>query len=271
MRRSLMLFSALLWSAAPAQTLLTGLVGYWNFDDGSGTVLVDRSGNANHGTLLNSPAWTSSGRFGSALTFDGTDQSVQVASPVGLPTGNGARTVAAWVNLAGEVATSGTNRFQSLVSWGTPLADAQLFSLERAAAGSYARLYVTGWNNDAAGATTDALPLGEWVHVAVTFDGSTLRFYRNGLADGLTAASYSTTLGAAGLLIGNIAANDGWHVGLNGRLDELYVYNRALSASEIGTLMSAPVPEPASAAVGVALGAFAVVAWCRRHTRALRS
>jgi hypothetical protein len=46
-----------------------GLVGWWKFDDGSGTSAVDSSGNGNTGTLVNSPAWTTAGYYNGALGF----------------------------------------------------------------------------------------------------------------------------------------------------------------------------------------------------------
>ena len=54
-----------------------GLVGWWSFDEGSGTIAYDRSGNNNNGTLINGPTWTQ-GKVGGALSFDGVDDYVVV-------------------------------------------------------------------------------------------------------------------------------------------------------------------------------------------------
>src|SRR6266498_470903 len=59
--------------------LQNGLVGYWSFDDGTGTIAGDSSGNDNTATLINGPIWTS-GEIGGALSFDGVDDYVSFAS-----------------------------------------------------------------------------------------------------------------------------------------------------------------------------------------------
>jgi hypothetical protein len=53
---------------------LNGLVGWWKFDEGSGTVAYDSSGNGNDGNLTNGPTWTT-GKIGGALSFDGVNDS----------------------------------------------------------------------------------------------------------------------------------------------------------------------------------------------------
>src|SRR5207253_6948477 len=74
----------------------TGLVAAYGFEDGAGTTAADASGNGNTGTL-SGPAWTSSGRFGGALSFDGVDDWVTVADADSLDLTSG-MTLEAWVN-----------------------------------------------------------------------------------------------------------------------------------------------------------------------------
>jgi hypothetical protein len=66
---------------AHAQTpdLLTGLIGHWTFDEGSGTTVADSSGNNNTGTLVNGPTWDT-GKIGGALSFDGSDDYVDASN-----------------------------------------------------------------------------------------------------------------------------------------------------------------------------------------------
>ena len=59
----------------PEDTFTRGLVAYWSFDEGSGNIAYDASGNGNHGTLINGPKWTQ-GKIGQALSFDGVDDYV---------------------------------------------------------------------------------------------------------------------------------------------------------------------------------------------------
>ena len=74
----------------------TGLVAYWKFDEGSGTIACDSSGNGNTGTLANGPQWIA-GNFGHALYFDGLDDNVLVAAAHSLDL-SGSFTLSAWVN-----------------------------------------------------------------------------------------------------------------------------------------------------------------------------
>src|SRR3989344_4445776 len=63
---------------APAHAVAptNGLIGYWNFDEGSGTIAEDSSGNGNTGTLVNGSTWTT-GKVGSgAVSFDGVNDEV---------------------------------------------------------------------------------------------------------------------------------------------------------------------------------------------------
>jgi hypothetical protein len=63
-----------------AAQLQNGLVGYWSFDDGTGTIASDSSGNGNNGTLVNGPTWIASGEIAGALFFDGVDDYVSFTS-----------------------------------------------------------------------------------------------------------------------------------------------------------------------------------------------
>src|SRR5262249_14410311 len=87
---------ALLLSFAPAASAQTGLVAAYGFNDGGGATAVDSSGNGNAGTL-NGASWTTAGRFGGALSFNGTTSWVTVpdSAPLDLTTG---MTLEAWVN-----------------------------------------------------------------------------------------------------------------------------------------------------------------------------
>ena len=114
-----------------------GLVAALGFDEGSGTTTSDRSGNGNNGTLANT-AWSTTGKFGNALSFNGTNASVTVADSNSLDLTTG-MTIEAWVQPAvgggfrtvivkerpgdlvyGLYSNSDTNRPQSQVTVGTP-------------------------------------------------------------------------------------------------------------------------------------------------------
>src|SRR5690606_12767870 len=72
-----------------------GLVGYWSFDEGRGTVLSDLSGGDNNGTFSSTPEWVV-GRFKSGLEFDGTSDTVFVPSSGSVNFSNAELTISGW-------------------------------------------------------------------------------------------------------------------------------------------------------------------------------
>ncbi len=199
-----------------------GLNAYWSFDEASGTVATDFSGNENKGTLLNvaAPAtaisgWTPLGKRGNALSLDGANDYVSVPTYTG---GTATQTVAAWIYLNGSMSNNyivdqgGNNNV-------IRIGPSNVFS---------------GWADVGAvilNGSTSLVP-GRWYFVAKTFDGTTLKLYVNGVED----ASSATTGAAPGpdLSIGSYTDGQGYE--FNGRVDEVRIYNRSLTASEIVAL-----------------------------------
>ena len=213
-------------AAAPS-----ALVAAYNFNQGSGTVLNDVTGNGNHGTLANGPVWTSAGKYGGALTFDGSNDIVTIAhsSSLNLTTG---LTVEAWVR-----PTVGTN-------WRTVLMKERPGNL---AFGLYANtsgnrpaleLATTGVAGNLEVAGSARLTTNSWSHVAATFDGSTLRLYVNGAQVGSRPASGTIVTSASALRIGG---NTIWGEYFRGQIDDVRIYNEALTAAAIQTDMNTPV------------------------------
>src|SRR3990167_10785875 len=92
-----LVFGILPVSQANAAAPTNGLIGYWAFEEQSGTTAGDSSGNGNTGTLTNGPTWTT-GKVGSgALSFDGVNDGVNLGTPNSLNI-TGAVTVSAWIN-----------------------------------------------------------------------------------------------------------------------------------------------------------------------------
>jgi glucose/arabinose dehydrogenase/PKD repeat protein len=218
---------------------LQGLAGAWGFDEPSGAGVTDASGLANNGSITGATR-TTSGRFGSALTFDGLDDLVTVPDSTSLDLTTRA-TLEAWVY---PTALGG--------SWRTALLKEQAGQLVYAlyANDDFGRpaghLFTTG---DLRAGGTSSLPLNTWSHLALTWDGTTERFYVNGVQVG-TAAVAGTLVNGAGPL--RFGGNGVWSEWFAGRLDEIRVYNRALTQAELQADMSTPVtcvgsppPQPA--------------------------
>ena len=94
-------------------------------------------------------------------------------------------------------------------------------------------------NADIGDAGTAAVALNTWTHLAVTFDGSTLRMFVNGVQ--VSSASVAGSMGAStGPL--RIGGDSVWGEYFKGQIDEVRIYNRALSPGEIQTDMNTPIP-----------------------------
>ena len=201
-----------------------GLVGYWSFNEGTSTVALDYSGNKNKGTLVNGPTWVN-GKQGKALNFDGGNDYVDAKSPASLNLTT--FTLSVWWNGA------------SHVMWGGPvsnrIAGQNGFQFVDDQNGlSLFRPHLVIWNGISEtaqykGATTYNVPFNSWKHFVWTYDGSTARLFVNGVKETVTTSGISN-YPINGIWIGRSYA----YVG--GLIDEVRIYNRALSAGEIQTL-----------------------------------
>ena len=206
----------------------TGLVAAYGFEEGTGTTVADASGSGNNGTVSGA-LWSSSGRYGNALAFDGVNDIVTVpdANSLDLTTG---LTLEAWVY---PTALSGW-RTVLLKEVSSELAYALYAHDDVPRPAGYVRV---GSSQSVAGST--ALPLNTWTHLALTYDGTTLRLYQGGTQIGSRAVTGTIATSSLPLRIGGNAI---WGEYFAGRIDEVTVYNRALSASEIQADMAGPLP-----------------------------
>ena len=216
-----LVFCALIPSTGPALAQPTaGLVGHWELNGDAS----DGSPSNQNGVFVGSP-WTMPGPSGDALGFDGDDY-VRVEddgpSPLDL---TAAITVAAWINPS---SIDGTN--QKLV------AKDNVFELEIGHGG--ADRYSVRLANLRRGRGDTALVEGVWQHLAITWDGTTVRYYLDGQADG--TASYIGSLPQNDRDLGLGARPGGY---LKGALDDVRVYDRALSAAEVVQLSSTGGPD----------------------------
>lgn len=204
-------------------SLSTGLVSMWGFDEGSGGVAGDQR-STNHLTIQGA-TWTTSGcrRGAACLSFNGTSNFLQAATPTGLPLGSAPRTMSIWINSQKNLATDTET---GIIQYGTPT-DRQMFGLITSL-NSPNRAYFYGHAADIGG--TQALGQNVWHHIAVSYDGAVARLYVNGQLEGSTTRTLATTLQANGLTIGWRPLPSSYWRGL---LDEARLYDRALSAGEV--------------------------------------
>ena len=224
----------------------SGLVAAFGFEDASGTTAVNSSNAAFNGTILQA-ARVAAGKIGRGLSFDGVNDWVTVnditASPLDLTTG---MTVEAWVNPA---AMSGweTVVLKERGAAGTGLLSYALYAHDGAPQGN-GFAGPAGYLRPApANSTTDqgvrqashtAIPLNAWTHIATTYDGANQRFYINGVLVATKAQTGSIAVGNQPLRIGGNNVSGEFFRGV---IDEVRVYNRALSAVEITADMATAV------------------------------
>lgn len=206
-----------------------GLVGQWSFNgpDLSGTTAYDRSGQGNNGTLTNGPIPTQ-GKVGQALSFDGTDDYISLGNPAALQL-TGDMTLSAWIN---PVLLDSNHNHNVIVS-GRSIEQDQAYDLtvNSTSVGSVFRTD-TGWQTQLVQAGT-SIPTGSWTHVSIVRSGTNIAYYVNGVSIGSIAFTGTPIIGS-GYLIGK-GFYGGSHY-FNGKVDEVRIYNRALSAGEVTAL-----------------------------------
>jgi len=213
-----------------------GLVAYWPLDEGSGTVTFDASGHGNSGTLVNGPQWIG----GPSLDFDGENDYVDVGT---LDVSGSALTLAAWI-YSRDLANCVANDCRILSkTTGTAESD-HFFMLSTIESGANTRLRFrlkTDGTTSTLIASSGNLPENTWVHAAAVYDGADMLLYLNGAQVGSTgkSGSLSTNSGVSVWIGGN--PPEGSARPWDGLLDEVRIYDRALSAGEIQAL---PLPNP---------------------------
>jgi hypothetical protein len=237
---------------APIEDPLSqSLLGYWKMDDGTGTNATDASGNGNTLTMTGSPTWTAPGQIGaSTLDFSGTAQYLSVADPASniLDFGvDGASfTITGWFNrdtfandhtLVAKKLSQSTTSDDGYIAWIGGGDDLFHFRVDEAGStdtysiASASAFTATGWHsfaiswNDNSSLTTP---------VNLYIDGT--------LSSGTTSGTFAN--------VGTFANNEAFALGaesdggnpFDGKIDDIRIYNRALSTDEVSKLYQTTAP-----------------------------
>ena len=201
------------------------LVGHWRFDEGSGTTAHDQSGNRNDGTLINDPVWAI-GIINGALQFDGIDDYVNCGNDPSLNV-NDAVTIAAWVKLNSVPPAFSVLIAGKYSAYWLEWRDNKALSLSMFINGAY----------NGSGPTLD-LADGEWHHIALTYDGTQKKGYHNRQEVFSEGASGAIDVSGVNFLVGEgHPASASYNGCPDGLIDDVRVYNRALTQEEIQLMM----------------------------------
>lgn len=204
------------------------LVAAYGFEEGTGTVVSDNSTYNNQGTI--SGATWSAGKFGRGLEFNGTNAFVTVPNSASLAASK-ALTISAWV-----YPTKIESKWSPILF--KPIDATQIsYVLQGTSPQSgISSLFISpGTSNLFA---TNVLPVNTWSHLAATYDGASVRFYVNGVQVSNRAQTGDIVTGSQALTIGG---NSLYQAYWSGRIDEVRIYNSALSASRITTDMNTAI------------------------------
>ena len=259
----LSVFAVKMDAAAPT----SGLVGYWNFDEGSGTVANDTSGSGNNGAI-NGASWvagkacpvasscSATGVGGGGLSFDGSSNYINILDNASLDALTTNFTLTAWIK---------TNKigYQSIYDSGTQT-NRWKVGLDIGNRMVFTKIGIADYDTD-----PNILNTNTWYFVTFVKNGDSgtnLTFYRNGsVIDTASVGTVATPSGTKQI------GRDGTTSYMGGLLDEVRVYNRALSVQEIldvyndtGTplILSAPtIPSFSASPSLITQGQFSTLSW----------
>lgn len=227
------------------------LVACYQLDEGVGNVYLDgvQNNTYNDGTTIGNPSWIT-GVMGNALVLNGTDQYGSTANESSLNI-TGALTLAAWIR-PGKTGTQHLIQ-KGISTGGSPANDGYELSLSTSGRVFFRLNYASGSPTDIYRVDSQlSYPTdGTWMHVAGTYDpldpNHIMHIYINGVQndDAITPGPVSIGTNTTALYLGRDPGTTNGYF-YQGGVDDVRVYNRALSAVEIAALADQPPSAPAS-------------------------
>jgi len=214
------------------------LVGHWMLDDGSGTTVSDSSGNGNDGTIEGDPTWIT-GVNGAALEFHGlgaaggggdyidcgNDASLDITGPI---------SIALWIRPGADDAEGNGTETAPMAKADSGASPSWSYQVRYGWGSSEPYMAFTFNTSPRAWAYVgENLERDEWCHIACSHDGVTLKCYLDGEETASTPMG-AITSSPTSVLIGS----DGWGCDWIGAIDDVRIYDHALTESEIlGTMV----------------------------------
>ena len=206
-----------------------GIVSYWDFDEGKGDVVHDIAGN-NDCTIKKDPKW-GNGKSGSGLMLNGSTNYLDCGNDASFNITK-TLTIAVWVNI------KAFGNWDGIVTKGV---ESGPYAMQMWGDGSLR--FSPNWGNPKGFVgkgsfnTTGKMTAGEWTHAAVTYDGKKANFYINGKLDKLEVKeSFTFGINDDPLILGcDFPGGDEY---FDGVMDEVFIFNQALTSAEIVKVMN---------------------------------
>ena len=213
---------------------ISGLVAHYLMNDNAAnTIVTDSFGSYGGTSIRNTSLMTISGLINSGLGFNGSSDYIESTNNIGI-TGAQARSVALWYKPT-------TVNGGMLFHMGTDNVNRGVFHLGANGPSTYG-LYFDAWNYGSYSSSNNVLTPSQWNFIVTTFDGTTLKVYVNNSSSAVISAniaSINTTSNK--LIIGAENYLGSYLSNLTGYLDDVRVYNKALSLSEISQIYNGGV------------------------------
>jgi hypothetical protein len=243
---------------SPVKAADPDLAAYWKFDEGSGTTAFDSSGNGNNGVFVGDPQWVA-GKFGGALEFNGDDY---------VNCGNGPS-----LQIQDEITITFWFKVQAFSNtWEAFLAksDGAYRASRSGGTGNATHMGASGTSVGGGNGYFDGTIIvtgGQWHHYAATYDGTAGKIYIDGVLDVTSPGTGRINLTSSDLYIGENSGATGRL--LHGIMDEVRIYSRALTETEIQDVMAGAGAEyPYASAPGPADGSLHADTWVSLSWRA---
>ena len=251
-----LLFFSFLLTLSLVGSAAADLIGWWTLDEGSGTTAFDASGNGNDGTLIGDPTWDTEEGHGGILVMDGVDDHMVVEGAYVLPL----YSAAVWFRMDGG--SGPRNIFGAYGAAGERYGASMQFEADGRL--RYVHRFPFGSSGGTNIFTDTTYSDGVWFHGAIVKTPDTMTLYVNGAIVG--TADDSTQFDQTALtVVLSVLRHDSLQRFVTGALDDLQLYNHALSAEEVQQAMTgiqqgqASKPNPTDGATDVLRDS--VLAW----------
>lgn len=223
----LVFVSSLVFGQGATPNLRAGLVGYWKFEEPSGTIAIDQK---EYNDLTTNATVNQTGKLGKAYDYNGTNDYTYLPSAATLFADEDLWSVSMWFN-AGTISSSSiANRMFGIAEVASVSLSAIIFAV-----GLTNKVQFYYKDSGGSGHTTDlaTISASTWYHYVVTYDGTTYKAYINNSVTNITDDIVAFN-SAQNVKIGtSVGAGTSWYDGL---IDDVMIYDRALSALEVKQL-----------------------------------